>query len=118
MCVYACKNNKGTTLVDFVISCCSIPLFDIATRTLHRCLHLLSQIRLISNKYLQTLKQAIIIDPSKLKKIRIIKRKRKKLCVTMRSVLPGQPMTTSLNVGLGLPLIGSMREFDRKGRTR
>lgn len=36
----------------------------------------------------------------------------------MRSVLPGQPMTTSLNVGLGLPLIGSMREFDRKGRTR
>lgn len=34
MCVYACKNNKGMTLVDFVISCFSVSLFDTAVRNI------------------------------------------------------------------------------------
>lgn len=100
MCVYACYNNKGLTLVDFVIILLAISLFDIATSILRLCLcSVRLKYRLISNKYLDS--RARRIDSSNLEK----------KCLMMQPCFALSTNEPLLNVSLGSPLIGSMHEF-------
>lgn len=102
MCVYACKNNKGMSLVDFGIGCFSFLLFDnTAVWKPQYGSGVSSRGRLILQWLIKVHHHYWFIKG------------RKKMHDAY-----GATDDVLLNVSLGFPVIGSMQEFDQKGQTQ
>lgn len=101
MCVYACKNNKEMSLVDFGISCFSFLLFhNTAVWIQQHSSCVLSRGRLILQWLIKVRHHYWFIKGK----------------IMHDAYRPTDDVL--LNVSLGFPIIGSMHEFDQKGQTQ